>query len=93
MARTDCALAELGLMDRRARAALQAAAESRGNLLSAVRLRVVRSGLGGEAGKWRVADGPSICLCMQNSGGACRCAPASHGLNPYRSRSQSGIAC
>lgn len=42
MARTDCALAELSLMDDRAQAALQQLSESRGHLLSAVHLRLVR---------------------------------------------------
>ncbi|PRW45592.1 diguanylate cyclase (GGDEF) domain-containing [Chlorella sorokiniana] len=40
MARTDCALAELTLMDERANAALQQLTESRGHLLSAVHLRL-----------------------------------------------------
>lgn len=43
MARTDCALAELALMDNQAQAALLQLSESRGHLLSTVQLRLVRS--------------------------------------------------
>ena len=43
MARTDCAQAELALMDNQAQAALLQLSESRGHLLSAVQLRLVRS--------------------------------------------------
>lgn len=47
MARTDCALAELALMDHQAQAALLQLSESRGHLLLAVQLRLVSySGLG-----------------------------------------------